>query len=48
MNRKIIDYLQNVEISHAFAKIYNHGIQSIKTNGKWDLFEPTSLVFVFL
>lgn len=47
MNRKIIDYLQSVEISHAFAMNYNHGIQSINIQGKWDLFEPTRFVYAF-
>ena len=38
MNSRITEYLQSVEISHSFAKNYNHGVQS---QGKWDLFEPT-------
>ena len=44
MNNKIISNLQNVEISHAFAVNYNHGVQMY---GKWDLFEPTRFVFAF-
>lgn len=44
MNSRIIDYLQSVEISHSFAKNYNHGVQS---QGKWDLFEPTRFVYAF-
>ena len=47
MNRRIIDYLQSVEISHSFAMNYNHGVQSISSNGKWDLFEPTRFVYAF-
>ena len=47
MNRKIIDYLQSVEISHSFAMKYNHGVQSINADGKWDLFEPTRFVYAF-
>ena len=33
MHRGIIDYLQSVEISHSFAMNYNHGVQSINSNG---------------
>ena len=44
MNNKIISNLQNVEISHAFAVNYNHGVQMY---GKWDLFEPTRFVYAF-
>ena len=47
MNRRIIDYLQSVEISHSFAMNYNHGVQSINSNGRWDLFEPTRFVYAF-
>jgi hypothetical protein len=47
MNRRIIDYLQSVEISHSFAMKYNHGVQSINSNGRWDLFEPTRFVYSF-
>lgn len=43
----MIDYLQSVEISHSFAMNYNHGVQSISSNGKWDLFEPTRFVYAF-
>ena len=45
MNSKIKDYLQSVEISHLFAKDYKHGIA--KTNGQWDLFEPTRFIYAF-
>jgi hypothetical protein len=44
MNSRITEYLQSVEISHSFAKNYNHGVQS---QGKWDLFEPTRFVYAF-
>ena len=44
MNSRISEYLQSVEISHSFAKNYNHGVQS---QGKWDLFEPTRFVYAF-
>lgn len=44
MNNRITEYLQSVEISHSFAKNYNHGVQS---QGKWDLFEPTRFVYAF-
>lgn len=44
MNKKIISYLQSVEISHSFAVNYNHGVQ---LQGKWDLFEPTRFVYAF-
>lgn len=47
MNRHLIDYLQSVEISHSFAMNYNHGVQSINSNGTWDLFEPTRFVYAF-
>ena len=47
MNKRIIDYLQSVEISHSFAMKYNHGVQSINADGKWDLFEPTRFVYAF-
>ena len=47
MNTRLIDYLQSVEISHSFAMKYNHGIQSINSNGRWDLFEPTRFVYAF-
>ena len=47
MNKRTIDYLKSVEISHSFAMNYNHGVQSINTNGKWDLFEPTRFVYAF-
>jgi hypothetical protein len=47
MNRRIIDYLQSVEISHSFAMKYNHGVQSINADGKWDLFEPTRFIYAF-
>jgi hypothetical protein len=47
MNIRIKEYLQSVEISHSFAMNYNHGVQSINTNGKWDLFEPTRFVYAF-
>jgi hypothetical protein len=44
MNTKVTDYLNSVEISHLFAKNYNHGVE---TKGKWDLFEPTRFVYAF-
>jgi hypothetical protein len=44
MNSRITEYLKSVEISHSFAKNYNHGVQS---HGKWDLFEPTRFVYAF-
>ena len=44
MTYKITEYLNSIEISHLFAKNYNHGVQSM---GKWDLFEPTRFVYAF-
>lgn len=44
MTSKITEYLNSIEISHLFAKNYNHGVQSM---GKWDLFEPTRFVYAF-
>jgi hypothetical protein len=44
MTTKITEYLNSIEISHLFAKNYNHGVQSM---GKWDLFEPTRFVYAF-
>lgn len=44
MTSKITEYLNSVEISHLFAKNYDHGVQSM---GKWDLFEPTRFIYAF-
>lgn len=44
MTSKISEYLNSIEISHLFAKNYDHGVQSL---GKWDLFEPTRFVYAF-
>jgi hypothetical protein len=44
LNSKIKSKLESIEISHAFALNYNHGV---KINGKWDMFEPTRFVYAF-
>lgn len=44
LNPEIKRYIESVEISHSFAKNYSHGIRS---NGSWELFEPTRFVYAF-
>lgn len=44
LNKKVTEYLNSIEISHLFAKNYNHGVESM---GKWDLFEPTRFIYAF-
>ena len=44
MNHRITSTLQSIEISHAFAMNYNHGVQ---IQGNWDSFEPTRFVYAF-
>ena len=44
MNHRITSTLQSIEISHAFAMNYEHGVQM---QGKWGLFEPTRFVYAF-
>lgn len=44
MNKRIIEYLNSIEISHLFSKNHNHGLELY---GKWNLFEPTKFVYAF-
>jgi hypothetical protein len=44
MNKRIIEQLNSIEISHLFAKNHNHGLELY---GHWNLFEPTKFVYAF-
>jgi hypothetical protein len=45
LSSEVISVIKSIEISHCFAKNFNHGIE--KKSGKWDMFEPTRFVYAF-
>ena len=50
MNSIIKSNLESIEISHALASNYNHGIskkENRESSGQWDMFEPTRFVYAF-
>ena len=44
INDELNNILQSIEISHCFAKDFNHGINK---NEGWGLFEPTKFIYAF-